>query len=211
MDSVKRKTDGALDINTLCWHTTFLKFTQVESEKVGLAVFVKTSILIYVTSDDLRLNLVCLFWVDIEVTDNWVFVDRVCRRIMLVKVLCVVHNDKLHLFQLVNSVWVACHRTSILTLGYFKNKLSECVMAIVVVTTKTDIFTAFLGVNLWVCYATSNELIWLLSWTSDLNVGSFIETLHWLPLLEVIEFAYWALSRAIEIVEICSWAGIKFE
>ena len=130
---------------------------------------------------------------------------------MLVKILSVVHNDKLHLFQLVNSVGVACHRTSSLTLGYFKDKLSELVMAIVVVTTKTDIFTAFQRVNLWVCYATSNELIWLLSWTSDLDVGSFIETLHWLPLLKVSEFAYWALSRAVEIVEICSWTRIEFE
>ena len=67
---------------------------------------------------------------------------------MLVKILSVVHNDKLHLFQLVNSVGVACHRTSSLTLGYFKDKLSELVMAIVVVTTKTDIFTAFQRVNL---------------------------------------------------------------
>ena len=40
MDSVKRKTDGALDINTLCWHTAFFIFTQIEGKKVGLAVFV---------------------------------------------------------------------------------------------------------------------------------------------------------------------------
>ena len=67
---------------------------------------------------------------------------------MLVKILCVVKNDELHLFQLIDSVRVACYITSIFTLGNFKNKLSECVMAIVVITTKADIFTAFLGVDL---------------------------------------------------------------
>ena len=59
MDPVKCKTDGALDVNTFSLDTSFFKLTQIEREKVGLAVFIKSSILIYMTSDDLRLDLVC--------------------------------------------------------------------------------------------------------------------------------------------------------
>ena len=156
MDPVKCKTDGALDVNTFSLDTSFFKFTQIEREKVGLAVFIKSSILIYMTSNDLRLDLVCLFWVDVKVADDWVFVDRVGRRIMLVEILCVVQNDELHLFQFIINIRVTCDRTSIFTLWYFKDKLSEGVMSIVVITSERDILTAFLSVDLRVCYTTSN-------------------------------------------------------
>ena len=78
---------------------------------------------------------------------------------MLVEILSVVHNDKLHLFQFISSIRVACHRTTILTLGHFKKKLSVGVMAVVVITTELDIFTTLLGVDLVIVHAASNELI----------------------------------------------------
>ena len=78
---------------------------------------------------------------------------------MLVEILCVVNNDKLHLFELINSIRVACHVRSILTLGYFKKKLAEGVMAIVIVTTELDVFSTFLGVDLGVFNATPDQLI----------------------------------------------------
>ena len=40
MDPVKCKTDGALDVNTFSWDTTFFKFAQIERIKVGLTVFI---------------------------------------------------------------------------------------------------------------------------------------------------------------------------
>ena len=78
---------------------------------------------------------------------------------MLVEVLSVVNNDKLHLFQFINSVGVACHVTAILTLAHFKKKLSECVMAVVVITSELYIFATLLGVDLAIFYSASNELI----------------------------------------------------
>lgn len=68
------------------------------------------------TSDDLRLDFICLFRVDIKVAYHRVFVYRICRRIMFVEILGVVNDDKLHLLQFIFSIGVTCNRTIILTL-----------------------------------------------------------------------------------------------
>ena len=70
MNPVKCKTDGSLDVNTFSLGTTFFKFAQIKRIKVGLAVFIETSILIYMTPDDLRFDLICLFRVYVEVADD---------------------------------------------------------------------------------------------------------------------------------------------
>ena len=78
---------------------------------------------------------------------------------MLVKILSIVHNDKLHLFELIDSVGVACYRAAILTLAHFEDKLSVVVMAVIIVTTELDVFALLNGVGLIVVHTTSNELI----------------------------------------------------
>ena len=78
---------------------------------------------------------------------------------MLVKILSIVHNDKLHLFELLDSVGVACHRTAILTLAYFEGKFSVVVMAVIIIATERDVFALLNGVGLIVVHATPNELI----------------------------------------------------